>query len=69
MPKWAGGIHACRLDALLAHLNAAPALGDFAPELAHNVDKARLQKVDTEGLCHTSNVKKTKKRLQQRPKS
>jgi hypothetical protein len=58
----------CRLDALLAHLNAGPALGDFAPKLAHNVDKARLRKVDAEALCRTSNVKKTRKRLQQATK-
>ena len=58
----------CRLDALLAHLSAEPALGNFAPKLAHNVDKARLRKVDAEALCRTSNVKKTKKRLQQATK-
>jgi hypothetical protein len=56
------------LDALLAQLNAGPALGDFAPKLAHNVDKARMRKVDAEALCRASNVKKTKKRLQQATK-
>src|SRR5262249_29630341 len=30
----------CRLDALLADVNAESALGNFAPKLAHNVDKA-----------------------------
>lgn len=58
----------CRLDALLAHLNATPALGNFAPKLTHNVDKAKLRDVDAEALCRTSNVKKTKKRLQQAAK-
>ena len=56
------------VDALLAHLNAGTELGDFAPKLTHNVDKARLRKVDAEGLCRASNVKKTKKRLQQATK-
>jgi hypothetical protein len=58
----------CRLEALLAHLNAEPALGDFAPKLANSVDKAKQRKVDAEALCRTSNVKKTRKRLQQATK-
>jgi concanavalin A-like lectin/glucanase superfamily protein len=58
----------CRLDALLTHLNAAPALGDLAAKLAHTVDKARQRKVDAEALCRTSNAKKTRKRLQQATK-
>jgi Concanavalin A-like lectin/glucanases superfamily len=58
----------CRLDALLADVDTEPALGDFAPKLAHNVDKARLREVDAEGLCRAANVKKTKKRLQQATK-
>ena len=58
----------CRLEALLADVNAESALGKFAPMLAHNVDEARLRKVDAEGFCRASNVKKTKKRLQQAAK-
>lgn len=59
----------CRLDALLAHVSPGPALGDFAPKLAHNVEKAKGREVDAESFCRASNLKKTRKRLQQAAKA
>jgi CSLREA domain-containing protein len=59
----------CRLDALLDDVNAESALGTFQPKLARNVEKARERKLDAEGVCRGSNLKKTKKRLQQSAKA
>src|SRR5262249_53750613 len=54
----------CQLDALIARLAAEP-LGALAPKLMHSLETAKTKKVDAEGLCRESNLKKTKKRLQQ----
>jgi hypothetical protein len=40
-------------------------LATFGPKLAHSVEKARARNLDAEDLCRDSNLKKTKKRLQQ----
>jgi hypothetical protein len=59
----------CRLAALSARLAGASALGKLAPKLMHSVDVATAQKVDAEGLCRASNLKKARKRLQQAAKT
>ena len=59
----------CRLDALLADLEAEPGLGTFGPKLVKNVQTAKARKVDAEGFCRASNAKKVKKQLQQSAKA
>jgi hypothetical protein len=59
----------CRLDALLADLNAETQLGTFKAKLIHNVEKAKERKLDAERVCRDANLKKTKKRLQQSAKA
>jgi hypothetical protein len=59
----------CRLQALSAQLAGAAGLGKVAPKLMQSVDTATARKVDAESLCRASNLKKTKKRLQQAAKA
>jgi hypothetical protein len=59
----------CRLDALLADLDAEPGLGTFGPNLVKNVQTAKARKLDAEGFCRASNAKKVEKQLQQSAKA
>jgi hypothetical protein len=59
----------CRLDALLADLDAEPGLGTFGPKLVKNVQTAKARKLDAEGFCRASNAKKVKKQPQQSAKA
>jgi hypothetical protein len=59
------GSISCRLTALRAHVNGEPGLGAFQSKLAKSVDKAASNVGEGATLCGASNVKKTKKRLQQ----
>ena len=63
-PRTFGSVR-CRLDLLLARLGAEPGLGSLTPKLAQTVGLARSREADAEKLCRASNLKKTKKRLQQ----
>jgi hypothetical protein len=59
----------CRLDALLADLNAEPGLEAFGPKLVKNVQTAKARKLDAEGSCRESNTKRAKKHLEQAAKA
>jgi hypothetical protein len=59
----------CRLALLLADVNGASGLGTYQAKLAKNVTKARSLAANGDTLCGQSNVKKTKKRLQQAAKA
>jgi hypothetical protein len=59
----------CRLGLLLADVNGASGLGTYQTKLAKNVATAQGRLADGAGLCRESNVKKTKKRLQQAGKA
>ncbi len=59
----------CRLALLLMDVNGASGLGTYQAKLAANVIKARSRATDGGTLCRQSNVKKTKKRLQQAEKA
>ena len=59
----------CRLTLLLTAVNDASGLGTYQAKLAKNVNKARSRATDGGTVCGQSNVKKTKKRLQQTAKA
>jgi hypothetical protein len=55
----------CRLEALLAQVNAESRLGNFQVKLAHTLMIADERATDARDLCAASNAKKSKKRLAQ----
>jgi hypothetical protein len=59
----------CQIDALLARLAAEPLLASFASKLTQSVQTGKARKVDAESTCRASNLKKTKKQLQQAAKA
>jgi hypothetical protein len=50
----------CRLDALVAEVNASTALGALAPKLQKQIQKARDRKEQADGFCRQPNVRRTK---------
>ncbi len=59
----------CRVDALADRVDGESGLGSFQSKLAKNLDTARSRTDEGRTLCEASNVKKTKKRLQQAGKA
>jgi hypothetical protein len=59
----------CRIESLLARVNAEPGLGAFQSKLAKSLGTARARTDDARTLCDDANVKKTKKQLQQAAKA
>ena len=55
----------CRLEALLARVNAEPGLGAFQAKLAHTLAKGDDRAVEGRDLCAASNAKKATARLKQ----
>ena len=55
----------CRIEALLARVNAESRLGAFQSKLAHTLTKGRDRATAARDLCRASNAKKSKNRLRQ----